>query len=107
MLNNNQLVRLNLHLRQDHLNRLTVLADGLARRKGRYTRLAEAIELVLTAGCVWSDYDLLDLARPDHEQPSWLALGIVARKHSINGGPITKRLNDESNRSGCSDAQRR
>lgn len=107
MLNNVQLVRLNLHLRQDHLNRLAVLAGGLARRKGRCTRLAEAIELVLTAGCAWSDYDLLDLARPDHEEPCWLALGIVPSKHLANVDLITKRCHDESNRSDCSNAQHR
>jgi len=79
MLNNIQLVRLNLHLRQDHLNRLTRIAGGLNRRKGRPTRLAEAIELALAAGLAWSDSDLLDLAVPDRQQPHWRALGPIVR----------------------------
>jgi hypothetical protein len=42
-----RLVRLNLHLRADHLARLTCLATAISRRKGRDTRLAEALELAL------------------------------------------------------------
>jgi len=100
MLNTIELVRLNLHLRKDHIHRLSVIASRLAKRKGRDTRLAEAIELALIAGCAWSDCDLLDLARPDHEQPSWLRLGAVIRKHyGINHTTLKRRV-IEGNRTG-------
>lgn len=79
MKNTNKLVRLNLHLRPDHLDRLASLAGTLARRKGRETRLAEALELSLAAGLTWTDSDLLDLSRPDREEPRWLALGPIVR----------------------------
>lgn len=76
-----KLVRLNLHLRPDHLNRLTTLARALSKKKCRDTRLAEAIELALTAGLSWDDDDLLDLVRSDREEPRWLALApIVPRE---------------------------
>ena len=73
------LVRLNLHLRPEHLDRLTTLASALGIRKGRDTRLAEALELALIAGLSWLDRDLLDLAKPDKEEPCWLALGSILR----------------------------
>lgn len=74
-----KLVRLNLHLRPEHLNRLTTLACALGKKKCRDTRLAEAMELALTAGLAWDDADLLDLAKPDREEPQWLALGPIVR----------------------------
>jgi hypothetical protein len=74
-----QLVRLNLHLRTSHVERLTAVARAIARRKGRETRLAEALELALTAGLSWSDSDLLSLARADQEATHWMALGPVIR----------------------------
>lgn len=76
----NKLVRLNLHLRPDHLDRLTTLACALGRRKCRDTRLAEAMELALTAGLSWEDDDLLDLTKTDREEPQWVALGPIVRK---------------------------
>jgi len=79
MKNTSKLVRLNLHLRPDHINRLTSLADRIAERKGRETRLAEALELVLDAGLTWADSDLLDCLRSDIEEPCWLVLGPVIR----------------------------
>lgn len=79
MKNPHKLARLNLHLRPDHLNRLTTLASTLGKRKGRDTRLAEALELALTAGLSWVDHDLLDLAKTDREEPRWLALGPIVR----------------------------
>lgn len=74
-----KLVRLNLHLRPDHLDRLAALACTLGRRKCRETRLAEAMDLVLTAGLAWHDGDLLDLVKTDQEEPRWLALGPIVR----------------------------
>jgi len=74
-----KLVRLNLHLRPDHLDRLTTLANALGRHKRRDTRLAEAMGLVLTAGLAWDDCDLLDLTKTDREEPCWFALGAVVR----------------------------
>ncbi|MFK3771669.1 hypothetical protein [Pseudomonas sp. NPDC089406] len=74
------LVRLNLHLRPEHLDRLTTLACALSRRKCRDTRLAEAMELALTAGLSWADDDLLDLTKTDREEPQWVALGPIVRK---------------------------
>ncbi|WP_043311342.1 hypothetical protein [Pseudomonas sp. ML96] len=73
------LVRLNLHLRPDHLDRLTFLACTLGKLKRRETRLAEALELSLTAGLSWKDDDLLGLAKTDREEPRWLALDPIAR----------------------------
>ena len=74
-----KLVRLNLHLRTDHLDRLTTLACALGKKKCRDVRLAEAMELVLTAGLSWDDHDLLDLRKTDKDAPHWLALGPVVR----------------------------
>lgn len=74
-----KLVRLNLHLRPDHLDRLTSLACALGKKKCRDTRLAEAMELALMAGLSWEDRDLLDLAKNDREEPRWLALGPIVR----------------------------
>lgn len=74
-----RLVRLNLHLRADHLDRLTHLASAISRRKGRDTRLAEALELALVSGLTWTDTDMLDLLQPDWEAPYWHALGSVVR----------------------------
>ncbi|WAE63597.1 hypothetical protein OUY36_08570 [Stutzerimonas sp. R40042] len=73
------LVRLNLHLRNTHLDRLTTVAQALAKRKGRDTRLAEALELALAAAMTWTDADLLSLAQSDREAPHWAALGPVIR----------------------------
>jgi hypothetical protein len=74
-----KLVRLNLHLRPDHLDRLTTMAHALGKKKGRETRLAEALELALTAGLAWKEGDLIDLAKTDREEPQWLALGPIVR----------------------------
>jgi hypothetical protein len=74
-----RLVRLNLHLRADHLERLTCLATDISRRKGRDTRLAEALELALVTGLTWSDADMLDLLKSDLEAPYWRTLGSVVR----------------------------
>lgn len=74
-----RLVRLNLHLRADHLDRLTHLASAISRRKGRDTRLAEALELALLSGLTWTDVDMLDLLKSDLEAPYWRALGPVVR----------------------------
>lgn len=76
----NKLVRLNLHLRPEHLDRLTTLACALTKKKCRDTCLAEAMGLALTAGLSWEDDDLLDLARSDREEPRWLALGPIVRR---------------------------
>lgn len=73
------LVRFHVHLRRDHVHRLTQLANALARRKGRSVRLGEALELSLTAGHAWTDSDLLDLAPTDKDAPHWLQLGTVDR----------------------------
>uniref|UniRef100_A4Y096 Uncharacterized protein n=1 Tax=Ectopseudomonas mendocina (strain ymp) TaxID=399739 RepID=A4Y096_ECTM1 len=82
-----KLVRFNLHMRRDHVQRLAQLADRLAKKKGRDVRLAEAIELALVAGLHWEDADLLDLAIPDHAAPYWLQVGPVSRP----GGVIVPR----------------
>lgn len=79
MKNITKLVRLNLHIRPDHLDRLTTLAYALGKKKCREVRLAEALELALTAALAWDDHDLLDLAKPDSEAPCWLALGPIVR----------------------------
>lgn len=73
------LVRFNLHMRRDHVQRLTQLAELLAKKKGRDVRLGEAIELALVAGLHWKDTDLLDLTVPDHAAPHWLHIGPVGR----------------------------
>ncbi|CAI8805626.1 Plasmid stabilization protein [Pseudomonas sp. IT-P100] len=73
------LVRLNLHLRKDHLDRLSRLATAISKRKGRDTRLAEALELALVSGLTWTEADMLDLLQPDREVPYWCALGPVVR----------------------------
>lgn len=74
-----RLVRLNLHLRADHLDRLAHLASAISRRKGRDTRLAEALELTLVSGLTWTDIDMLDLLQPDWKAPYWHALGPIVR----------------------------
>lgn len=74
-----KLVRLNLHLRPEHLDRLTTLASILSKRKRRETRLAEAVDPALTAGLSWKDGDLLDLTKTDREEPCWLALAPIVR----------------------------
>jgi hypothetical protein len=74
-----RLVRLNLHLRPDHLDRLTHLAIAVGKKQCRDARLAEAMDLALTAGLTWDDSDLLDLVKPDREDPKWLALGPIVR----------------------------
>lgn len=79
MKNPHKLVRLNLHLRPDHLDRITTLACALGKKKCRDTRLAEALELALTAGLSWVERDLLDLSKTDREEPRWLALGPIVR----------------------------
>lgn len=71
------LVRLHVDVRRDHVHRLARLAGALARRKGRSVCLGEALELSLSAGHAWTDLDLLDLSRPDREEPQWLELGSV------------------------------
>lgn len=79
MKHTHRLVRLNLHLRSDHFDRLTTLANALGRHKRRDTRLAEALDLVLTAGLAWEDGDLLGLAKTDREEPCWANLGPIVR----------------------------
>lgn len=74
-----RLVRLNLHLRADHLDRLTGLASAISRRKGRNTRLAEALELALVSGLTWTDADMLDLLQPDKEITYWRAMPPIVR----------------------------
>lgn len=74
-----RLVRLNLHLRADHTDRLTNLASAISRRKRRDTRLAEALELALVTGLTWSEADMLDLLKSDLEAPYWRTLGSVGR----------------------------
>lgn len=89
MKNTNKLVRLNLHLCPDHLDRLTSLACASSKKKCRDTRLAEAMELALTAGLSWDDRDLLDLAKTDKNEPRWLALGpIVRHEQRSERGPV-------------------
>ncbi|MGY8828417.1 MAG: hypothetical protein ACKVIS_02510 [Pseudomonadales bacterium] len=79
----NNLVRFNLHMRRDHVQRLAQLAQLLVKKKGRDVRLAEAIELALVAGLHWEDNDLLDLTVPDHAAPYWLQVGPVRRPGSV------------------------
>lgn len=74
-----KLVRLNLHLRADHMDKLTHIACAIGKQKYRDARLAEAMELALTAGLDWEDRDLLELVKPDREDPKWLALGPIVR----------------------------
>lgn len=78
-----RLVRLNLHLRADHLDRLTRLATAISHRKGRDTRLAEALELALVSGLTWADADMLELLRSDREPPYWYALGPIVRARRV------------------------
>lgn len=85
------LVRFHIHLRRDHTQRLTQLANALARKKGRDVRLGEALELTLTAGFAWDDYDLLDLAPTDRESPHWRLLGPVNRHGGIALTPTNLR----------------
>lgn len=73
------LLRFNLHLRRDHIDRIASLADKLAGKKGRDVRLGEALELALIVGLNWSDADLLGLSMPDSVAPHWLELGAVDR----------------------------
>ena len=77
------LVRFNLHIRRDHVQRLAQLAKLLVKKKGRDVRLAETIELALVAGLQWKDADLLDLAIPDNAAPYWLQVGPVRRPGSV------------------------
>lgn len=77
------LVRFNIHMRRDHVQRLAQLADHLAKKKGRDVRLAESLELALVAGLHWEDVDLLDLSVPDHTAPYWLQVGPVRRPGSV------------------------
>lgn len=81
------LVRFNLHIRRDHVQRLAQLAQLLVKKKGRDVRLSEAIELALVAGLHWKDTDLLDLVIPDHAASHWLQVGPVSRP----GGVIVPR----------------
>ena len=74
------LVRFNLRIRRDHLTRLALLANKLAKRKGRDVRLGEALEAALTVGLAWEDQDLLDLATPDKVDSQWLLLGPIHRR---------------------------
>lgn len=78
-----RLLRLNLHLRADHLDRLTNLANAISRRKGRDTRLAEALELALVSGLTWTDNDMLDLLKSDVEAPCWHELGSIVRTRNV------------------------
>lgn len=77
------LVRFNLHIRRDHVQRLAQLAKLLVKKKGRDVRLAEAIELALVAGLQWKDADLLDFSIPDNTAPYWLQVGPVRRPGSV------------------------
>lgn len=85
------LVRFHMHLRRDHTQRLTQLANALAKRKGRDVRLGEALELTLTAGFAWDDTDLLDLAPSDKSAPHWLALSPVDRHGGVALTPAALR----------------
>ncbi|UFQ96757.1 hypothetical protein [Pseudomonas wenzhouensis] len=73
------LVRFHVHMLRDHATQLVALANALAKRKGRDTRLGEALELALVAGLSKSLADLLDLAQDDKDAPHWLKLGPVNR----------------------------
>ena len=73
------LVRFHVHMLRDHATQLVALANALAKRKGRDTRLGEALELALVAGLSRSIDDLLELAQDDKEAPHWLQLGPVNR----------------------------
>lgn len=85
------LVRLHIRFRRDHTERLTNLANALAKRKGRDVRLGEALELALTAGFAWNDIDLLDLAPSDKSSLHWLALGPVNRHGGVALTPAALR----------------
>jgi hypothetical protein len=85
------LVRLHNHMRRDQVSRLALLADKLAKRKGRAVRLGEALEAALTAGFAWEDHDLLDLATPDKDCSPWLNMGPVHRRGSRPLMPPTLR----------------
>lgn len=67
-------------MRCDHSTRLALLADKLAKRKGRVVSLGEALEAALTAGFAWEDHDLQDLATPDKEGSPWLRMRPVHRR---------------------------
>lgn len=73
------LVRIHVHMRRDHATQLVALANALAKRKGRDTRLGEALELALAAGLSNPPADLLALAQDDKSAPHWLQLGPVNR----------------------------
>lgn len=73
------LVRYQVHMLRDHATQLVALAKALAQRKGRDTRLGEALELALVAGLSNPTTDLLELAQDDKEAPHWLQLGPVNR----------------------------
>lgn len=85
------LVRFNLHMRRDHVQRLSQLAQLLAKKKGRDVRLAEAMELALVAGLHWKDTDLLDLTTPDYAAPHWLQIGPVDRTRWKVRTPVARR----------------
>lgn len=73
------LVRFHVHMLRDHATQLVVLANALAKLKGRDTRLGEALELALIAGLSKPLAALLALAQDDKEAPHWLQLGPVNR----------------------------
>ncbi|SEL74411.1 hypothetical protein SAMN05216214_1206 [Atopomonas hussainii] len=74
------LTRLNLHIRPRHLDELTNLADLLSRWQGREVRLGEALELALEGSFTrFDEFELLEFAKPDAEQPHWKALGPIFR----------------------------
>jgi len=87
------LVRFNIHIRRNHVTRLTLLADKLAKRKGRDVRLGEALEAALTAGFSWEDHDLLDLVGPDKVAGHWLQVGPVHRRGGQTILPSPLRAN--------------
>lgn len=74
------LVRFNIHLLRDHVARLVVIADQLAKTKRRDVRLGEALEVALIAGLSWANDDLLDLTKPDHVAGHWLQARPVDRR---------------------------
>lgn len=73
------LVRFHIHMLRNQATQLVDLANALAKRKGRDTRLGEALELALVAGLSNSLADLLELAQDDKDAPHWLELGPINR----------------------------
>jgi len=86
------LIRLNLHIRRDHVTRLALLANKIAKRKGRDVRLGEALEAALTASFAWNDQDLLDLVEPDKVAGHWLQVGPIHRRGGIALLPMAARV---------------